>query len=203
MLLAICLEAGNQSLVLELVEGGSLFDAVHARKRFRGVSVSRRQLRHALADAARGMTYLHAMQPPLLHRDLKPGNVLVDARLRRAKLCDMGLSRVKEATARMSTVGTPHYSAPEVLRGDAYSLSADVFSFGVTMWECETRTVPHSEMEPIQVAVHVAWKGLELPVPPGLPTSELIAQCLSQDAAERPPFHRIIQQLQVDDFELE
>ena len=88
-----------------------------------------------LRDAARGMVYLHSATPePVIHRDLKSANFLIDHRTnpRVCKVCDFGLSTYKEKFAKeRSRVGTPLFAAPEVLRSDEYSESADVYSFGV------------------------------------------------------------------------
>ena len=84
-----------------------------------------------LQGIAAGMTFLHAHS--VIHRDLKSANVLFDKQLR-IKLCDFAFSKFKLAAAAQTTaafessVGTPAWMAPEVLRGDEYTLRADVYS---------------------------------------------------------------------------
>lgn len=109
-----------QYLVLEFAALGSVFDFIHKRD----AQGRRRSLGWSLAwrialDAARGMSYLHSFDPPLLHRDLKSQNLLLTDKFR-TKLCDFGLSRVKSMTKTMSRIGTVQWVAPEVLREERY-----------------------------------------------------------------------------------
>ncbi|EGD82035.1 TKL protein kinase [Salpingoeca rosetta] len=112
-----------------------------------------------LRDVASGMAFIHSLDQ--MHRDLKSGNVLVSSSLR-AKITDFGSIRqcftrgadddpqysqqagMQTMTSMTLTagVGTPLYMAPEALTGSKYSFEADIFSFGVLMWEVATQRVP-------------------------------------------------------------
>ncbi len=87
------------------------------------------------ADVASGMSFLHSITPPIVHRDLKSPNVLLH-RLSSgeivAKVADFGLSvRFGLVTAlKGAAVENPVWTAPEVLQGLAYDASCDVYSFG-------------------------------------------------------------------------
>ncbi|ELP87473.1 protein serine/threonine kinase, putative [Entamoeba invadens IP1] len=95
-----------------------------------------------MLDAARGMQYLH--ENNILHRDIKPDNILIvsmdDNVLVNGKLTDFGSSRnINMLMTNMTftkSVGTPVYMAPEVLKREKYKKEADVYSFGITMYEC-------------------------------------------------------------------
>lgn len=83
-------------------------------------------------QVAVGMSYLHSRNPPIVHRDLKSANILLDDHYH-VRIADFGLSRILEEGGRTLTkvVGTPQWMAPESLRGESYDSKADVFSFGV------------------------------------------------------------------------
>jgi len=89
-------------------------------------------------DVARGIEYLHTRDPPLIHRDLKSDNLLVDEDLT-IKIGDFGISTRLQGTVR-SKVGTGGWTAPEVLMDNenGYGLECDIFSFGVILWELVT-----------------------------------------------------------------
>jgi sterile alpha motif and leucine zipper-containing kinase AZK len=71
---------------------------------------------------------------------LQSHNILIDEKWN-CKVADFGMSRVKFLTEKMTRVGTPQWMAPEVLRQESYSEKADVWSFGVVMWELITLRV--------------------------------------------------------------
>lgn len=105
-------------------------------------------------DAALGMAYLHSRAPPIIHRDLKSTNLLVDEHFT-CKVADFNLSRLMTmdaATAAASTTSSllgmnPRWMAPELLEGRGATLSSDVFAFGVVLWELLTWTMPWSGEE--------------------------------------------------------
>ena len=120
-------------LVTELMAGA--LDSMLWGRQAGSVSLTAQQRVRLAAGIARGMAYLHRNN--VAHRDLKSGNVLYDPQLN-VKLCDFAFSKVKELEAEAafeSTVGTPAWMAPEVLRGREYTMSADCFSYGVILWE--------------------------------------------------------------------
>lgn len=195
-------------IVSELCVGGSLHDWIHMRGTQRpSVRVS---LETALA-VARGMHYLHASSPPILHRDLKPRNVLLrrvpteNSKLTAANvaICDFGLCRIllsetpRQAASPMAApVGTLAYMSPSVVKGDIFTAKDDVYSFAVLMWELFTGCVPYQGKPVAQIILGVGQDGLRPPLTPNLqidPAVEnLIARCWAEDKNERPPFGEII-----------
>ena len=86
-------------------------------------------------DTASGMEYLHAQDPPVVHRDLKSLNILIDQKYC-AKLCDFGLSKTTSGSSLNSCVGSLNWCAPEVLlRNDPFTKWADVYSMGMVRQE--------------------------------------------------------------------
>jgi len=104
-------------------------------------------------DIAKGMNYLHDRSIPIIHRDLKSSNLLVD-QYERVKVSDFGLSRFitkilshSVQNEPLSTQGYIPFAAPEVLRHENYSEKADVWSFGVVLWSLVTLKEPIEEIE--------------------------------------------------------
>lgn len=90
-------------------------------------------------DVARGMYYLHQRQ--IIHRDLKTANLLLDEN-NNVKIGDFGVARIMEQTGCMTAeTGTYRWMAPEVIEHRPYDCKADVFSFGVLLWEMLTGEV--------------------------------------------------------------
>jgi ankyrin repeat protein len=152
-------------------------------------------------DVAKGMTYLHARTPPVVHRDLKSLNVLLDIN-GTVKLCDFGIARLREHTFVMTQhiAGSPSWMAPEVLRGDDFGPASDVYSFGVLLWELMTRQVPWPNKNMAQLVGLVGFAGSTLAVPDRPPEGcparylDLMRLCFAP-APQRPTFKELRQEL--------
>lgn len=92
---------------------------------------------------AHALTYMHSLQPMVLHRDLKSRNILLDAALN-AKVTDFGVSREHADSTMTVGVGSSLWMAPEVMMGGRYDEKADVFSFGVVLSELDVHALPYS-----------------------------------------------------------
>lgn len=103
-----------------------------------------------LIDVAKGLQYLHSRDPyPVIHRDIKPDNVLLSGKAGafKASIADLGEARtVEDSHVAMTRVGTNGYTAPEVLRGTCYSTPCDVFSFAIVIWETLALQSPYQEL---------------------------------------------------------
>ena len=178
-------------IVMEYMSRGSLHSILHNRS----TVLEWPLLLRMLEDTTRGMTYLHSCRPPVIHRDLKSHNLLVDE-FWRVKVSDFGLSTFFDQSAQdaMTACGTPCWTAPEVLRGEHYTVKADVYSFGVVMWECITRDEPYPDLSPFGVISEVAHNGLRLPVPGWVPQpyANLMESCWQESPNRRPPFSIIL-----------
>ncbi|CAH0485743.1 unnamed protein product [Peronospora farinosa] len=131
-------------VVSEFMDGGDLrallvkFDEVdHRSLGFDAVKA------RIVLDMAHALTYLHCLDPTVLHRDLKSRNILLDKTLR-AKLTDFGVSRERSDRTMTAGVGTSLWMAPEVMMGERYDEKADIFSFGVVLSELDSHKLPYA-----------------------------------------------------------
>jgi len=141
-------------------------------------------------DVARGMEYLHRHR--IIFRDLKPSNVGFGPD-GTAKIFDFGLAReVIDSKRRMTgNTGSLRYMAPEVNRREHYGLSADIYSYGVMLWEMCTLHKPYKGMNKEEHAEMVIHKGFrpKINAVPGSPElKKLIQACWSANAQHRPNF---------------
>ncbi|CAL5230064.1 g13517 [Coccomyxa viridis] len=197
-------------MVTEYCARGSLLDILTRAREYPAAAAELAWLRrlNMALEAAKGMLYLHSRVDVVLHRDLKSANLLVDKHWR-VKVADFNLSRVMHASAVVSSVSAtnPRWMAPEVLAGKRYDCAADVYSFGIILWELLTWQIPWEDLGPWQVVILVVDQQQRPDIPQdlaSLPGSslrcpdayvELMQQCWATDPAERPSFERVISHL--------
>ncbi|BFF91549.1 putative mitogen-activated protein kinase kinase kinase 7-like [Drosophila madeirensis] len=183
-------------LLMEYVEGGSLHDFLYGavRREYTVMEATSWAL-----QCAEAVAYLHAMTPrPMLHRDIKPHNMLLTGIPGRLKICDFGT--VTDMHSYMSNArGTPAYMAPEVIMGRKYTDKCDVYSWGVMLWELMSRRPPFSHMEnPNQVAVMLAaglgdrpdMNAVRSDCPEAI--KQLIRRCWSKEPLERCSMQQVV-----------
>jgi serine/threonine protein kinase len=165
-------------MVVEYVDGPSLQDILDRQRR---LSLEE-TLRYA-EPIAQGLDYAH--QSGVLHRDVKPTNIMIDSR-QIVKLTDFGIARrMKDQALRLSRelrAGTPPYMAPEQLMGNIIDRRCDIYSFGVVVHECLSGAVP---FESGSVEIQIMLKP-----PPPLPNvpdyvRDAVLRALSKSAAQR------------------
>ncbi|KAE9619615.1 putative protein kinase TKL-CTR1-DRK-2 family [Lupinus albus] len=196
LLMGAVTQPPNLSIVTEYLSRGSLYRLLH-RPGAKEALDERRRLCMAY-DVAKGMNYLHKRNPPIVHRDLKSPNLLVDKKYT-VKVCDFGLSRLKANTflSSKSAAGTPEWMAPEVLRDEPSNEKSDVYSFGVILWEIATLQQPWGNLNPAQVVAAVGFKGKRLEIPHDLNPhiAALIEVCWANEPWKRPSFSSIMDSL--------
>uniref|UniRef100_A0A804KE30 Uncharacterized protein n=1 Tax=Musa acuminata subsp. malaccensis TaxID=214687 RepID=A0A804KE30_MUSAM len=188
-----CTKPPSLCIVTEFMSGGSVYDFLHKQK---GVFKLPALLRVAI-DVSKGMNYLH--QNNIIHRDLKAANLLMDEN-EVVKVADFGVARVKAESGVMTAeTGTYRWMAPEVIEHKPYDHKADVFSFGIVLWELLTAKLPYEYLTPLQAAVGVVQKGLRPTIPKNTHSklAELLEKCWQQDPANRPDFSEILEILQL------
>ncbi|KAM3714950.1 hypothetical protein ACJW31_01G372100 [Castanea mollissima] len=142
-LVGFCFDQGEQMLVYEYVPNGSLKDNLSGKSGFRLDWM--RRLKIALG-AARGLAYLHELaNPPIIHRDIKSTNILLDEHLN-AKVSDFGLSKPmgegEKGHVSTQVKGTMGYMDPEYYMTQQLTEKSDIYSFGVVMLELITARMP-------------------------------------------------------------
>ncbi|KAL2345179.1 hypothetical protein Fmac_006464 [Flemingia macrophylla] len=196
LLMGAVTQPPHLSIVTEYLSRGSLYRLLHKPGATEMLD-ERRRLSMAY-DVAKGMNYLHKRNPPIVHRDLKSPNLLVDRKYT-VKVSDFGLSRLKANTflSSKSAAGTPEWMAPEVLRDEPSNEKSDVYSFGVILWELATLQQPWSNLNPPQVVAAVGFKGKRLEIPPDLnpQLASIIEACWANEPWKRPSFSSIMDSL--------
>ncbi|CAJ1929843.1 unnamed protein product [Sphenostylis stenocarpa] len=164
-LLGCCIEKGEQILVYEYMQNGTLSQHLQ-RERSEGLPWT---IRLTIAtETANAIAYLHsAIHPPIYHRDIKSSNILLDYHFK-SKIADFGLSRLgMTETSHISTApqGTPGYVDPQYHQNFHLSDKSDVYSFGVVLVEIITAmkvvdfSRPRSEVNLAALAVDRIRRG--------------------------------------------
>jgi len=188
LVIGACVKMPNLCIVTEFMQLGCLRDMLADRS----TKLPWQQRIVMLRGAAMGVKYLHTLEVPLIHRDLKSSNLLVDETMN-VKVADFGFARLKEENATMTRCGTPSWTAPEIIRGDRYNEKADVYSFGMVMWEMLTRRQPFEGRNFMGVSLEVL-EGKRPQVPndcPG-PYRDMMTRCWHAKPEKRPTVSEIV-----------
>src|SRR5690242_6292809 len=172
-------------IVMALVDGESLAERLSARR-----ALPPRELVPLLRDVAAALDHAHAHG--VVHRDVKPENILIDRKSARAMVTDFGIARVAEAkplTATGQVLGTVHYMSPEQVSGEAVDGRSDLYSLGVVGFRAVTGRLPFDNESASAVLVaHVVKPPPRVhDVAPAVPTAvaQLIDRCLAKNPDAR------------------
>jgi eukaryotic-like serine/threonine-protein kinase len=132
-------ESRRHYIVMEYVHGPSCADLLRDRKRLEVDETVQ-----IVRDACHGLDYAH--RAGVIHRDVKPGNLLIAEEMRTTKLADFGIAKAAEQTRITqvgSVLGTAAYLSPEQARGDEAGPASDTYSLGVCAYQFLTGRLPH------------------------------------------------------------
>ncbi|GKV31581.1 hypothetical protein SLEP1_g40259 [Rubroshorea leprosula] len=211
-LLGFCFERGEQMLIYEYVPNGSLYETLSGKS---GIRLDwTRRLKIALGSA-RGLAYLHELaNPPIIHRDIKSTNILLDQHLT-AKVADFGLSKLisdsEKGHVTTQVKGTMGYLDPEYYMTQQLTEKSDVYSFGVLLLELVTGRRPIERGKYIVREVRMAMdktKGLyslhQILDPTIADTSlkglekfvDLAMSCVKESGADRPTMGEVVKEIE-------
>lgn len=134
----------NLSMVMEYLPNGDLQSFLRLHRDASPQLTWGGDKRSLALGIARALAYMHSRRPKLIHRDVKAKNVLLTLEYE-AKVIDFGVSRPYGDNCMTVGVGTPFWTAPEVLDGSVYSEMSDIYSFGVVMAELDTCAAPYDK----------------------------------------------------------
>lgn len=175
-------------LVMDLVPGGSLREHLSEHGPLPPAEVAR-----LAAQVAAALTEAHELG--IVHRDLKPGNILLDRADSRltARLTDFGVSPA--LTSASIVMGTAHYRSPEALQGAPADPAADVYAFGVLLFELLTGRPPY-DCDSIPELLHRQLEGNpERPADVPGPLWTVIVSCLARKPRLRPTAAELMAEL--------
>jgi eukaryotic-like serine/threonine-protein kinase len=178
-------ESQRHYIVMEYVDGPSCADLLREHKRLeieQTVSIVR--------DACHGLDYAH--RAGVVHRDVKPGNLLLAGETGITKLADFGIAKAAEQTRITqvgSVLGTAAYLSPEQAHGDEAGPASDIYSLGVCAYQFLTGRLPHEYSSLTELALKQQQDAVQPirdfrpEVPPEL--DDAIRLCLERDAGAR------------------
>ncbi|XP_068644407.1 calcium/calmodulin-regulated receptor-like kinase 1 isoform X2 [Aristolochia californica] len=207
-LVGYCAEKGQHMLVYVYMSNGSL--ASHLYNEGEKHDPLSWNLRVYIAlDVARGLEYLHdGAVPPVIHRDIKSSNILLD-RSMRARVADFGLSREEMVNPHMSNIrGTFGYLDPEYVSSRAFTKKSDVYSFGILLFELIAGRVPQQglleyvELGALNAEGKTGWEEIadsrlngDYDVQELNEMAALAYRCINRSSRKRPFMRDVVQAL--------
>ncbi|XP_009615723.1 putative receptor-like protein kinase At2g42960 [Nicotiana tabacum] len=218
-LLGYCIEGVHRMLVYEYVNNGNLEQWLHGAMRQYGTLTWEARMK-VLLGTAKALAYLHeAIEPKVVHRDIKSSNILIDDEFN-AKVSDFGLAKLLDSGESHITtrvMGTFGYVAPEYANTGMLNEKSDIYSFGVLVLEAVTGRDPVDYSRPATEVNLVEWLKMmvgnrraeevvdpNLEVRPGtraLKRALLVAlRCVDPDSEKRPRMSQVVRMLETEEL---
>ncbi|KAK4742522.1 hypothetical protein SAY87_000523 [Trapa incisa] len=213
-LVGFCFEQQEQMLVYEFMSNGTLRDSLSGSS---GIALDWKMRLHAALGSARGIAYLHELaNPPIIHRDIKTTNILLDENLV-SKVADFGLSKLVSDSEKEHVTtqvkGTLGYLDPEYYMTHLLTEKSDVYSFGVVMLELITSSLPIEKGKYIVREIRSAMKnddheycGLGDIMDPSIRKEgyligfskflDIALQCVEESANNRPTMNAVVKAIE-------
>ena len=196
---------GNAFIFTELMPNGSLESVLQkAREGNAPKEWNNTTKMKILYGIAVGMNHIH--NKGVIHRDLKPGNVLIDEFFN-PRITDFGLSKITQISQTQSTFsGTIKWMAPEILNENSYySFPVDVYAYAIIIYEVISGIVPFGVNKSQFNIMSDVVNNIRPTVPDNFPASykKLMEECWNQDPNLRPTFSKIVQELAKPEYVLE
>ncbi|OHT07540.1 CAMK family protein kinase [Tritrichomonas foetus] len=173
-------------LVMEYVENGNLLDYVNSNGR-----LSEEQARRYFAQLISVLEYLHE-EKKVAHRDLKCENVLLD-KYNNIRLIDFGLSNMfTDVCPQLSTAcGSPAYAAPEMIKGNTYTIAADIWSAGILLFAIVAGHLPYDDDNVQRLLQKIVYTEVFYPSFLSPPLVDLLHKMICKDPDERITLDKI------------
>lgn len=218
-LLGYCIEGVHRMLVYEYVNNGNLEQWLHGAMRQYGNLTWEARMK-VILGTAKALAYLHeAIEPKVVHRDIKSSNILIDDEFN-AKVSDFGLAKLLgsgESHITTRVMGTFGYVAPEYANTGLLNEKSDIYSFGVLLLEAVTGRDPVDYGRPANEVNLVEWlkvmvgtRRAEEVVDPNLevkPTTRALKRallvalrCVDPDSEKRPKMSQVVRMLEQDEY---
>ncbi|XP_042453579.1 probable receptor-like protein kinase At2g42960 [Zingiber officinale] len=218
-LLGYCIEGIHRMLVYEYVNNGNLEQWLHGAMHQRGILSWEKRMK-VILGTAKALAYLHeAIEPKVVHRDIKSSNILIDEDYN-GKISDFGLAKLlgsDKSFVATRVMGTFGYVAPEYANTGLLNERSDVYSFGVLLLETVTGRDPVDYGRPSNEVNLVEWLKMmvgsrradevvdqKLEVKPSvraLKRTLLVAlKCIDSDSDKRPKMGQVVRMLEADEF---
>ncbi|CAJ1406803.1 unnamed protein product [Effrenium voratum] len=172
-------------LALEFMDGGDLGNKIKGRRMNGQSPFDGFFLQRVLSAVGSALNYIHSQG--VLHRDVKPPNILADRKMKKVKLADFGISKILEASGHAGTVlGTPAYMSPELVSGKPYGSAADAWALGACLYELAALQRPFDASNQLALVWQIVQHEPP-PLPPDTPAdlSSIIRGLLHKDPLQR------------------